>query len=53
MEERAQAYVLTVSGKEYVGRAGRQWQVKMLLAMLEEEGWCRLKAGDGTKGPRW
>lgn len=53
LEERAQAYVLTVSGKEYVGRAGRQWQVKMLLAMLEEEGWCRLKAGDGTKGPRW
>jgi SRSO17 transposase len=53
LEERAQAYVLTVSGKEYVGRAGRQWQVKTLLAMLEEEDWCRLKAGDGTKGPRW
>jgi SRSO17 transposase len=53
LEERAQAYVLTVSGKEYVWRAGRQWQVKTLLAMLEEEDWCRLKAGDGTKGPRW
>ena len=53
LEERTQAYVLTVSGKEYVWRAGRQWQVKTLLAMLEEEGWCRLKAGDGTKGPRW
>jgi len=53
LEERAQAYVLTVSGKEYVGRAGRQWQVKTLLAMLEEEDGCRLKAGDGTKGPRW
>ena len=25
----------------------------MLLAMVEEEGWCRLRAGDGTKGPRW
>ena len=53
LEERSQAYVLTVSGKEYVGRAGRQWQVKTLRAMLEEEDWCRLKAGDGTKGPRW
>lgn len=21
--------------------------------MDEEEGWCRLQAGDGTKGPRW
>jgi SRSO17 transposase len=53
LEERTQAYVLTVSGKEYVWRTGRQWQVKTLLAMLEEEGWCRLRAGDGTKGPRW
>ena len=53
LEARTQAYVLTVSGKEYVWRAGRQWQVKTLLAMLEEEDWCRLQAGDGTKGPRW
>jgi SRSO17 transposase len=53
LEEHSHAYVLAVSGKEYVGRAGRQWQVKTLLAMLEEENWCRLRAGDGTKGPRW
>jgi len=52
-EERPQASVLTVSGKEDVGRAGRQWQVTTLLAMVEEEDWCRLRAGDGTKGPRW
>lgn len=52
-EERSQAYVLTVSGKEDVWRAGRPWQVKTLLAMWEEEDWCRVKAGDGTKGPRW
>jgi hypothetical protein len=45
--------VLAVSGKEYVGRAGRQWQVKTLLAMLEEEHWGRLRAGAGTTGPRW
>ena len=53
LEERTQAYVLSVSGKEYVWRAGRQGQVKTLLAMVEEEDWCRLQAGDGTKGPRW
>jgi SRSO17 transposase len=52
-EERPQASVLTVSGKEDVGRAGRQWQVTTLLAMVEEEDWCRLRAGDGTQGPRW
>src|SRR5256712_2252345 len=38
LEAHAHAYVLAVSGKEYVGRAGRQWQVKNLPAMLEEEG---------------
>ena len=53
LEEHHHAHVLAVSGKEYVWRAGRQWQVKTLLAMLEEEDWCRLRAGDGTKGPRW
>jgi SRSO17 transposase len=53
LEEHDHAYVLAVSGKEYVWRAGRQRQVKTLLAMLEEEDWCRLRAGDGTKGPRW
>jgi SRSO17 transposase len=53
LEEHRHAYVVAVSGKEEVGRAGRQWQVKTLLAMLEEENWGRLRAGDGTKGPRW
>jgi len=32
---------------------GRQRQVKTLLAALPEEGWGRLSAGDGAKGPRW
>jgi SRSO17 transposase len=53
LEERPQADVLTVAGTEYVWRAGRQWQGKTLLAMEEEEDWCRLRAGDGTTGPRW
>jgi len=52
-EERTQASVLTVSGKAEVWRAGRQWQGKTLLAMLEEEDGCRVRAGDGTTGPRW
>jgi SRSO17 transposase len=53
LEERAQAYVVAVSGKEYAWRAGHQRQIKTLLAMLEEEDWRRMRAGDGTKGPRW
>jgi len=53
LEEQDHAYVMAVSGKEYVWRAGRQHQVKSLLAALGTEGWDRLSAGDGTKGPRW
>ena len=53
LEEDHRAHVLAVSGKEYVWRAGRQHQVKTLVAALGAEGWCRLSAGDGTKGPRW
>jgi SRSO17 transposase len=53
LEEHEYAHVLAVSGKEYVWHAGRQQQVKTILATLGAEGWCRLSAGDGTKGPRW
>jgi SRSO17 transposase len=53
LEEDHHAHVLAVSGKEYVWRAGRQQQVKTILAALGAEGWCRLSAGDGAKGPRW
>lgn len=53
LEERTQAYVFAISGKEYVGRTERQWRITTLLAMEEEEGWVRLQAGEGTKGPRW
>ena len=53
LEEQDHAYVMAVSGKEYVWRAGRQHQVKSVLAALGTEGWERLSAGDGTKGPRW
>jgi SRSO17 transposase len=53
LEEQDHAYVLAVLGKEYVWRAGRQHQVKSVLAALGTEGWERLSAGAGAKGPRW
>jgi SRSO17 transposase len=53
LESRPQAYVLAVSGKEYVWLGWQQRQVKHILAALPEDGWSRLSAGDGAKGPRW
>jgi hypothetical protein len=53
LEEQAHAYVMAVSGKADVWRAGRQHQVKSILAALVTEGWEWLSAGDGAKGPRW
>ena len=53
LEAQPLAYVLAVSGKEYVWIDWQQRQVKTLLATLPEEGWSRLSAGDGAKGPRW
>lgn len=53
LEAHGHAHVLAVSGKEYVWQAGRQHQVKSILATLGAEGWNRLSAGAGAKGPRW
>ena len=53
LEAHCHAHVLAVSGKAYVWRAGRQHQVKSVLATLGAEGWSRLRAGDGAKGPRF
>jgi SRSO17 transposase len=53
LEAQPQAYVLAVSGQEYVWLGGRHRQVKTILAALPEERWTRLSAGDGTTGPRW
>jgi SRSO17 transposase len=56
LEEREQAYVLAVSGKDYGWSGWRQYQVKTLLAKLPTEGWKRLSAGAGGhplgEGPR-
>jgi SRSO17 transposase len=53
LEAQPQGYVLAVSGKEYVWWEWQQRRVNTLLAALPEEGWTRLSAGDGAKGPRW
>jgi SRSO17 transposase len=53
LEAQAQAYVLAVSGKEYVWLGWQQHQVKTVLATLPAEGWTRHSAGAGAKGPRW
>jgi SRSO17 transposase len=52
LEERKQAYVLAVSGKESVWLKDQQQQIKTILADLPNEGWERLSAGAGSKGPR-
>lgn len=53
LEEREQAHVMAVSGKEYVWVGFRQIRIATLLANLPEVGWQRLSAGAGSKGPRW
>jgi SRSO17 transposase len=53
LESCPQAYVLAVSGKEYVWLDWRQRQIKTILARLPEDGWTRLSAGAGAKGWRW
>ena len=53
LEAQPQAYVLAVSGQEHVWLDGHQRQVKTILAGLPEDGWRRLSAGAGAKGPRW
>lgn len=54
LEARPIGYVLAVSGKDTVWEAGwRQRRLSDYLADPPTEGWERLSAGDGAKGPRW
>jgi SRSO17 transposase len=64
LEERKQPYVLALSGKAHVWAGFYQHRVSTLLDALtegelpsaqaaEEEGWKRLSAGEGSKGPRF
>lgn len=61
LEEKEQPYVLAVSGKAHVWAGFHQHRVSTLLDALREgelppeearEGWKRLSAGEGSKGPR-
>jgi SRSO17 transposase len=57
LEAQEQAYVLAVSGKEYVNVAAT-WTQRRVRTLLDEvsqqpaAAWQRLSAGAGTKGPR-
>jgi SRSO17 transposase len=53
LEAHEHAYVLAVSGKEYVWLGWQQRQVKTVLAALPADDWTRHSAGAGATGPRW
>ncbi len=53
LEDRTQAYILAVSGKDVVWIGPTQQAIKTLLADLPAQGWERISAGVGSKGPRW
>jgi SRSO17 transposase len=52
LEQRRQAYVLAISGKEWVWFGQQQQHLSKVLSGLPSEGWQRLSAGAGSKGPR-
>ena len=58
LEENEQPYVLALSGKAYVWAGFQQHRVGTVLdslrqgELLTEEGWKRISAGEGSKGPR-
>ena len=52
LEDKEKAYVFTVSGKEYVAAGFNQYRVSEILGSLPQDGWVRMSAGNGSKGPR-
>lgn len=52
LESLSKPYVLAVSAKECVWIGWQQMRVGDLLAQLPEDGWVRVSAGAGAKGPR-
>jgi len=52
LESLPKRYVLAVSRKETVTIGWQQHRVGELLDALPQQGWSRLSAGDGAKGPR-
>jgi SRSO17 transposase len=60
LEQHAQPFVLAVTSDEplWAVRDGRwgigaQPRADVIAAQIPADGWQRLSAGDGTKGPRW
>jgi len=53
LEDRCQAYVLAVSGKETVWIKHVQQPITTILTDLPDGGWERISAGAGSKGLRW
>lgn len=52
LETLPKAYVMAVSGKETVTKNWRTHRVSSFVKKPPEEGWERLSAGNGAKGPR-
>jgi SRSO17 transposase len=52
LEEQQKNYVLAVSETHQVWVQGRPQPVGLLAALLPEEAWVVLSAGEGSKGPR-
>jgi SRSO17 transposase len=52
LEEQQKNYVLAVPETHMVWVQGRSQPVGLLAALLPEEAWVVLSAGDGSKGPR-
>ncbi len=52
LDEEQKSYVLAVPETHSVWIQGRQQPVGLLAALLPEEAWVVLSAGEGSKGPR-
>lgn len=52
LQDNYRAYVLSVSGNEYVSKGGQQHKVNVILKDLPDQEWQRISVGDGAKGPR-
>ena len=52
LETLPKRYVMAVSAKEYVFIGWEQVRVSKLVQQLPADGWTRLSAGNGAKGPR-
>jgi SRSO17 transposase len=53
LEKRRKPHVLAVSSQHRIWKDMQQLKVSELLEQIPTDGWQRLSAGDGAKGPRW